>query len=176
MKIVNKRQGLTNRELATVFMHPKFDGGHSKPLFYNIIVFVSNPAWLVCRKYFWIWKCLFYKTEFKISVWKLNKNLVFFVYKNPFRTTLHISQIPCIEAIFFNRAQFHQRTTYCFYARRSQKHKKILLTWVSIFCAFGIYVRKSCTLNVDEIESRSLSIFGLKTLTFNYNKSWLVAF
>jgi hypothetical protein len=44
MKIVNKMQGLTNRELATVFMHPKFDGGHSKPLFYNIIVFVSNPA------------------------------------------------------------------------------------------------------------------------------------
>jgi len=29
---------------------------------------------------------------------------------------------------FDTRAQFHQRSMYSFYARRSQKHKKILLT------------------------------------------------
>ncbi len=35
------------------------------------------------------------------------------------------------------RAQFHQRSTYSFYACRSQKRKKILMTWLSSY-AFGI--------------------------------------
>ncbi len=35
------------------------------------------------------------------------------------------------------RCQFHQCSTYSFYARRSQKRKKILMTWLS-FYAFGI--------------------------------------
>ncbi len=35
------------------------------------------------------------------------------------------------------RARFHQCSTYSFYARRSQKRKKILMTWLSSY-AFGI--------------------------------------
>ncbi len=48
------------------------------------------------------------------------------------------------------RAQFHQRSMYSFYARRSQKRKKDSQV-VNLFYAFGIYERKSCTKNVDEI-------------------------
>jgi len=49
-------------------------------------------------------------------------------------------------------AQFHQHSTYSFYACRSQKRQTTLLTWLS-FCAFGICVRKSCMYNVDEIDT-----------------------
>ncbi len=42
------------------------------------------------------------------------------------------------------RFQFPQRFTYSFYARRSQKRKKILTTWLSYY-ALGNYGRKSCT-------------------------------
>ncbi len=47
--------------------------------------------------------------------------------------------------------QFHQRSTYSFYARRFLKRKKILRIWLNSY-AFRIYVSKSCTYNVDEIE------------------------
>ncbi len=40
--------------------------------------------------------------------------------------------------------QFHQRSMYSFYARRSQKRKKILTTWLRSY-ALGSYVRKSFT-------------------------------
>jgi len=39
-------------------------------------------------------------------------------------------------------AQFHQRSTYSFYALRSQKHKKDNQV-VNLFYTFGIYERKS---------------------------------
>jgi len=41
-------------------------------------------------------------------------------------------------------AQFHQRSMDIFYARRSQKHKKILITLLSSY-ALGSYRHKSCT-------------------------------
>ena len=42
------------------------------------------------------------------------------------------------------RGQFHQRSTSSFYACRSQKRKKD--DWLdSLFCAFGIWERKSCS-------------------------------
>ncbi len=41
------------------------------------------------------------------------------------------------------RAQFHQHSTYSFYACRPQKRKKILTTWLKSY-AFGSYRRKSC--------------------------------
>jgi len=41
-------------------------------------------------------------------------------------------------------AQFQQRSTYSFYACRSQKRKKIMTTWLSSY-AFGICTHKSCT-------------------------------
>ncbi len=46
--------------------------------------------------------------------------------------------------IFSTWAQFHQRATYSFCARRSQKHKKILTTWLNSY-ASGTYECKSCT-------------------------------
>jgi len=52
---------------------------------------------------------------------------------------------------FESRAQFHQRSMYSFYACRSQKRKKILMTWLSLY-AFGLRACQSCTYNVDEIE------------------------
>jgi hypothetical protein len=50
-----------------------------------------------------------------------------------------------------NRAQFHQRSMYSFYARRSQKRKKDSQV-VNLFYTFGICERKSCTKNIDEID------------------------
>jgi len=41
-------------------------------------------------------------------------------------------------------ARFHQRSTYNFYACRSQKRKKDSQV-VNLFYAFGIYKSKSCT-------------------------------
>jgi len=35
------------------------------------------------------------------------------------------------------RAQFHQRFTYSFYARRSRKRKKMLMTWLYFFTLSG---------------------------------------
>jgi len=46
--------------------------------------------------------------------------------------------------LWATRCQFHQRSTYSFYAHRSQKRKKILTTWLSSY-ALGNYRRKSCT-------------------------------
>jgi len=43
------------------------------------------------------------------------------------------------------RGQFHQHFTSSFCTNRSQKCDKTLMTWLS-FCAFGIFVRKSCEL------------------------------
>jgi len=40
--------------------------------------------------------------------------------------------------------QFHQHSTYSFYALRCQKRKKDSQV-VNLFYAFGIYERKSCT-------------------------------
>ncbi len=53
------------------------------------------------------------------------------------------SQPTCLE--------FHQRSMYSFYARRSQKRKKKLTFWLNSY-TFGTYECKSCTLNVDEID------------------------
>jgi len=50
---------------------------------------------------------------------------------------------PLIQISLATRCQFHQRSTYSFYARSSQKHKKILSTWLSSY-ALGSYGRKSC--------------------------------
>jgi len=51
-------------------------------------------------------------------------------------------------------AQFHQRSTYSFYLCRSQKHKKILTTWLSSY-ALGSYGRKAARKYVDEIDTRA---------------------
>jgi len=48
--------------------------------------------------------------------------------------------------LHYFRGQFHQHSTSSFYGRRSQK---------IFFYAFGIFKRKSCTKNVDEIDTRS---------------------
>jgi hypothetical protein len=48
--------------------------------------------------------------------------------------------------------RFHQHFTYSFYARRSRKHKKILTTSLSSY-TLGSYRHKSCTENVDEIDT-----------------------
>ncbi len=47
------------------------------------------------------------------------------------------------EKIVETRLQYHQRFTYSFYARRSQKCKNTVKSSVS-FYAFGIYKRQSC--------------------------------
>jgi hypothetical protein len=60
-----------------------------------------------------------------------------------------------MKGIFFGVtiwAQFYQRSMSRFYARRFQKRKKDSQV-VNLFYAFGIYERKSCTLNVDEIDT-----------------------
>ncbi len=38
---------------------------------------------------------------------------------------------------FYNRGRFHQCSTYNFYARRAQKRKMTMLTWVSFFVHAG---------------------------------------
>jgi len=48
--------------------------------------------------------------------------------------------------------QFHQHSTSSFYVYRSQKSKKDSQV-VSLFCTFGICAPKSCTKNVDEIDT-----------------------
>ncbi len=49
---------------------------------------------------------------------------------------------------------FHQRFMSSFYACRSQKREKTLMTWLSFF-AFEIFALKSCQENVGEIDPNS---------------------
>jgi len=49
-----------------------------------------------------------------------------------------------VTILWKGKGRFHQHSTYSFYARRSQKRKKILTSWLSSY-AFGIYEPKSCT-------------------------------
>jgi len=41
-------------------------------------------------------------------------------------------------------AQFHQHSTYSFYGRRSQKHKKILTTWLTLTSLGTTWVKSAC--------------------------------
>jgi len=62
----------------------------------------------------------------------------------------------CVRKLFLClsvRAQFHQRSTYSFYARRSQKRKKILTTWLTL-TLLGTTRVKSSSKYVGEIDPR----------------------
>jgi len=52
-----------------------------------------------------------------------------------------------------SRAQFHQHSTYSFYARRSRMRKKRQSSQQCHLALLGTYERKSCTLNVGEIDT-----------------------
>jgi len=56
-----------------------------------------------------------------------------------------------------SRCQFHQRSTYSFYTRKTQKRKKILLSHQYLFALLGSAGAKAARKHVDEIDSRSLS-------------------
>jgi len=58
-----------------------------------------------------------------------------------------------IATLLYTRAQFHQRSKYSFYARRSQKHKKILTTWLTL-TLLGTTSVKSVGKYVGEINPR----------------------
>ncbi len=60
--------------------------------------------------------------------------------------------------------QFHQQFTSSFYSSRSRKHKNGC-QFISLCCAFGIFVRKSCLQNVGEIDPwRRLHLLDHKSL------------
>jgi len=66
------------------------------------------------------------------------------------------------------RAQFHQRSTYSFYARRSQKYKKYCYGKSSVsFHSFGICGRKSCTLMK---LSPIVNFINVKHTNFSYER------
>jgi len=58
------------------------------------------------------------------------------------------------------KGQFHQLSMCSFYVRRSRKRNISVKSSVS-FNAFGIRTHKSCTKNVDEIDTRSQPCFKL---------------
>jgi len=60
-------------------------------------------------------------------------------------------------------AQFHQRSTYSFYTRRSQKRKKILTTWLTL-SLLGTTCVKSARKYVGEIDPWFRSNLGPETL------------
>jgi len=64
-------------------------------------------------------------------------------------------------------AQFHQRSTYSFYVRRSQMHIKKTVQSAVSFGTFGTYESKSCTKNVGEIDTWS----PLSSFTFGPYKT-----
>ncbi len=64
--------------------------------------------------------------------------------------------------------QFHQQSTSSFYASRSRKRKKDS-QGVNLLCAFGICARKSCSQNVDEIDTMSLYVQLAHDVSFHYN-------
>ncbi len=49
-------------------------------------------------------------------------------------------------------AQFHQRSMYSFYARRSQKRKKILMTYLYFFTLLGFMSLKALCKNIGKID------------------------
>ncbi len=65
-------------------------------------------------------------------------------YYNKIKKTASHSLVRALYEGSSFRAQFHQRSTYSFYARRSQKRKKDSQV-VNLFYTFGIYERNSCT-------------------------------
>jgi len=72
--------------------------------------------------------------------------ILYIVHKRFIRTTPVFLNPNHSATHFFTvtGAQFHQRSTFSFYMRRSQKRKTDSQV-VNLFYAFGIYERKSCT-------------------------------
>ncbi len=108
-----------------------------------------------CKMHFYYLFEFFFTFLFlkKINKTCLNK------YKQPFiRPPSFVALLLLISCClqFFRTetwAQFHQRSTYSFYERRSRMRNKTVKSALS-FYAFGLRKRKSCTLNVDEIDPR----------------------
>ncbi len=89
------------------------------------------------------------KKSLKSPPWHWNISLFFSITLFPFSILSNIWPNPLI--IYKNCnvvvmkliwGRFHQRFTSSFYACRSQKYKKTLMTRLS-YCAFGIFARKS---------------------------------